>query len=276
MTLEGKVAIITGGARGIGAGIARVFAAQGAKLALIDLDGPEAEKTAAGLGVPAIGLGADCAEEAEMERAITAVVAHFGGIDILVNNAGGGRGIGREQPRARDGGGLPMSGVMSYDQERWDEQLATNLRTTFVASKAAIPYLKARGSGAIVNIASIAGLMPSTSIVPYAAAKAGVVSLSRSLALELAPFDIRSNAICPGFLWTRAWEGMATAMKLSVPAFSDREPRDIFLDVVKRGVPLGREQTPEDIGELAAFLCSNSARNITGQVISVDGGITLK
>ena len=276
MALEGKVAIITGGARGIGEGVARVFAGQGAKLALIDLDGVEAEKTAASLGVPAIGLGADCAEETEMQRAVDAVVARFGGIDILVNNAGGGRGIGREQPSPRDGGGLPMSGVMSYDQSHWDEQLTTNLRTTFVTSKAAIPHLKARGSGSIVNIASIAGLLPSTSIVPYAAAKAGVVSLSRSLALELAPFDIRSNAICPGFLWTRVWEAMATAMKLSMPASSDRDPRDIFLDVVKRGVPLGREQTPEDIGELAAFLCSNAARNITGQVISVDGGITLK
>jgi NAD(P)-dependent dehydrogenase (short-subunit alcohol dehydrogenase family) len=110
----------------------------------------------------------------------------------------------------------------------------------------------------------------------YAAAKAGVISLSKSLALDYAPHNIRVNAICPGFLWTRAWEGLATGIRLSNPALADRDPRDIFLDVVKRGVPLGREQTPEDIGELAAFLASDAARNITGQWIAVDGGITLR
>ena len=118
--------------------------------------------------------------------------------------------------------------------------------------------------------------MPSVQIPAYAAAKAGVISLTRSLALELAPADVRVNAICPGFLWTRAWEAMAAGMKLSVPAFADLDPRDIFLSVVKQGVPLGREQTPEDIGKLAAFLCSEDARNITGQWIAVDGGITLR
>ena len=125
-------------------------------------------------------------------------------------------------------------------------------------------------------ISSIAGLGASPTLASYAAAKAGVISLSKSLALELAPDDIRVNAICPGFLWTRAWEGMATAIQRSNPAFANTTPRDIFLQSVKRGVPLGREQTPEDIGKLAAFLASDDARNITGQVIAVDGGITLR
>jgi NAD(P)-dependent dehydrogenase (short-subunit alcohol dehydrogenase family) len=100
--------------------------------------------------------------------------------------------------------------------------------------------------------------------------------LSRSLALEHAPANIRVNAILPGFLWTRAWEGLATGMRMTVPQFADRDPRDIFLEVVKNGVPLMREQTPEDICNLAAFLCGDGALNITGQAISVDGGITLR
>ena len=103
-----------------------------------------------------------------------------------------------------------------------------------------------------------------------------MISLSKSLALELAKDDIRVNAICPGFLWTRAWEGMAAAIQRSNPASANSTPRDVFLQSVKRSVPLGREPTPEDIGKLATFLASDNARNITGQVIAIDGGITLQ
>jgi NAD(P)-dependent dehydrogenase (short-subunit alcohol dehydrogenase family) len=162
------------------------------------------------------------------------------------------------------------------DPAAWDEQLAQNLRSTFLGTKHALPYLKQRGGGAIINIASIAALQAAPTLPAYAAAKAGVISLTKSCALEYAPFDIRVNAICPGFLWTRAWEGMAAMMQRTVPRFAGLSPRDIFLEVVKTGVPLGREQTPEDIGELAAFLASPAARNITGQAIAVDGGITLR
>jgi NAD(P)-dependent dehydrogenase (short-subunit alcohol dehydrogenase family) len=158
----------------------------------------------------------------------------------------------------------------------WDEQLAQNLRSTFLGTKVAVPYLKARGGGSIVNIASIAGLGASPTLPAYAAAKAGVISLSKSNALEYAPANIRVNAICPGFLWTRAWQGLATGMKMTVPQYKDADPRDIFLEVVKNGVPLRREQTPEDIGHLAAFLSSPAGMNITGQAIAVDGGITLR
>ncbi len=272
MTLEGKIAIVTGAARGIGAGIATCLAREGARVAILDLDGAEAEKMAASLGAGHIGLACDVAEEAEAKAAIDRIVEQLGGLDILVNNAGGGRDMGTTS--AGDGvGGL--TGIEGHTQERWDEQLSTNLRTTFAATKAGLPHLKQRG-GSIVNIASIAGLTPNTSITAYAAAKAGVISFTRSTALEGARHDIRANAICPGFLWTRAWEGLATGMKMRVPQFSDMTPRQVFEQVVQNGVPLGREQTPEDIGNLAAFLCSPGARNITGQVISVDGGITLR
>ncbi|MGH7860359.1 MAG: SDR family NAD(P)-dependent oxidoreductase [Candidatus Binatia bacterium] len=268
MQLVDKIAIVTGGARGIGAGIARCLASEGAKVALVDVDGTEAEALAASIGAGAIGIAADVSRESEIATAASRCVERFGGLDIFVNNAGGGR-----PDRMTDGIGNPFTRI---SEEGWDEQLATNLRTTFAGSKAAIPHLKRRGGGSIVNIASIAGLMPMVATPAYGAAKAGVVSLTRSLALELAEDRIRVNAICPGLLWTRAWEMLATMMKMGVPQYADLEPRQIFLDRVKRSVPLGEEQTPEDVGRLAAFLCSDGARNITGQSISVDGGVTLR
>lgn len=274
LPLEGKTAIVTGGARGIGAGIAAVMARQGARVAILDLDGEQAAATAAALPTPGLGLACDVIVEPELQDAVRRVAEAFGGLDIMVNNAGAGRG----PVDLAAIGSVPAAGgrVENMPPEAWDEQLAQNLRSTFLGTKAALPYLKQRGGGAIVNIASIAGLQAAPTLPAYAAAKAGVISLTKSCALEYAPFDIRVNAICPGFLWTRAWEGMAAMMQRTVPQFAGKSPRDIFLEVVKSGVPLGREQTPEDIGELAAFLASPAARNITGQAIAVDGGITLR
>jgi NAD(P)-dependent dehydrogenase (short-subunit alcohol dehydrogenase family) len=268
MRLSQKVALVTGGARGIGAGIARCLDAEGARVGIVDLDGNEAEKTAASLRGTALGIGADVSDLQAITAAMEQVVRELGPLDILVNNAGGGG-----EPGASE---LPTGlGVENLTQESWDQQLATNLRTTFATSHAAIPHLKGRG-GSIVNIASIAGLSPSVPIPAYGAAKAGVIHLTKTLALELAAHNVRVNAICPGFLWTRAWELLATVMKATVPEYADLEPRQIFLEVVKSGVPLGREQTPEDIGKLVVFLASEDAANITGQEIKVDGGITLR
>jgi NAD(P)-dependent dehydrogenase (short-subunit alcohol dehydrogenase family) len=271
--LRGKTAIVTGGARGIGAGIARVLASQGARVAVLDLDSAEAEKTAAALASPGMAVACDVAIEADTAKAVRSVVDSFGGLDIVVNNAGVGRGPSDPNvPRAT----LGSLGSAALASAQWDEYLSQNLKTTFVTTSAAFAHLKARGGGAIVNIASIAGLVASPRLPAYAAAKAGVISLTKTLALEYAPHDIRVNAICPGFLWTRAWEGLAGALRLSVPEYAALDARGVFLEVVKRGVPLGREQTPEDIGQLTAFLVSDAARNITGQWIAVDGGITLR
>ncbi len=271
--LEGKVAVITGGARGIGAGIARVMAREGAHVAILDLDGEQAAATAKALPTASEGMACDVILEQPLADAVRRVVERFGGLDIFVNNAGAGRGpLDLNTTRPTGGGGR----VEDMAAEAWDEQLAQNLRSTFLGTKVAVPHLRARGGGSIVNIASIAGLGASPTLPAYAAAKAGVVSLTKSTALEYAPLNVRVNAICPGFLWTRAWEGLATGMKMAVPQYADKEPREIFLEVVKNGVPLRREQTPEDIGELATFLSSPAGHNITGQAISVDGGITLK
>jgi NAD(P)-dependent dehydrogenase (short-subunit alcohol dehydrogenase family) len=269
MQLKDKIAIVTGAARGIGAGIAECLAAEGAKVAVIDLDLKAAEECVAKINNDinngAIALAADCSQEAQMKETTDKVAAHFGGLDIFVNNAGGGR--------PGNGIGNPFTRIT---QDAWDEQLTTNLRTAFAGTKSAIPHLQQRGGGSIVNIASVAGLIPVPNTPAYGAAKAGMVSLTQSLALELAPQQIRVNAICPGLLWTRAWEMLANMMKAGIPALAQQEPRAIFLDRVKRSVPMGHEQTAEDIGRLAAFLSSDGGCNITGQAISVDGGITLK
>ncbi len=270
MRLQNRIAVVTGGARGIGAGIARAFAAEGATVAVVDIDGEQAERTAADLGGSAFAVRADLAVEAQVDDLLSIVAARFGGLDIMVNNAGAGR-----APVAESTENYGVR-ALKLDQRAWDEQLAQNLRTTFLGTRAATPYLRQRGAGAIVNVASIAGLVASPTLPAYAAAKAGVISFTRTTALDLAPANVRVNAICPGLLWTRAWEGLAAGMKENVPAFREMSIRDIFLDVVRRSVPLGREQTPDDVGRLAAFLCSDDAQNITGQVISVDGGITLR
>jgi NAD(P)-dependent dehydrogenase (short-subunit alcohol dehydrogenase family) len=268
MKLEQKTALVTGGARGIGAGIARCLAGEGARVAIVDIDGPEAEKTAGSLPGDGFGMAADVSQEDEITAAIEAVARELGGLDALVNNAGAATG---REDISQIGG----PSVATQTQVSWDSHLANNLRTTFLASKAAIPALKARGGGTITNIASIAGLMPSPTLPAYGAAKAAVIHLTRTLALELAPDAIRVNVICPGLLWTRAWEGLAALLKATVPEYGHMEPRNVFLEIVKRRVPLGREQTPEDIGKLVAFLASDDACNITGQELAVDGGITL-
>ncbi len=267
MRLKGRVAIVTGAARGIGAGIAKCLAADGAQIGIMDIDEVAAKETAASLGVEAIGIGADVSQEYAARDATDLIVEKLGRLDILVNNAGGGG------PNAITSVGNPFTRI---DQAGWDDALMTNLRTVFSATKAAIPHLQKSEAGAIVNIASIAGLLPAVPIPAYGAAKGGVIALTRSLAVEMAQYNIRVNAICPGYLWTRAWETLSTGMKMMNPEFADVEPRDIFLGIVKQSTLLGREQTAEDIGKLAAFLSSDDAINITGQIISVDGGVTLK
>ena len=234
--VTGKLAIVTGGARGIGAGIARVLASQGARVAILDLDLAEAEKTAASLAVPGIAVACDAADAGVVHHDVEPAES----LDDDLH------GLGR----------LVLAGRIAHHRDAGNRQ--------------------ARGGGAIVNIASIAGLVGSPRLPAYAAAKAGVISLTKSLALEYAPHDIRVNVICPGFLWTRAWEGLARRIKLGTPEYASLDERAVFLEVVRRGVPLGREQTPEDIGQLVAFLASDAARNITGQWIAVDGGITLR
>jgi NAD(P)-dependent dehydrogenase (short-subunit alcohol dehydrogenase family) len=236
-------------------------------VALFDIDGDEASRSAGELGAQHLGMGVDVSDEGPTAAAIDRVAERHGRLDILVNNAGGGNRV------AATASGGPFTRVQ---QAGWDEQMTLNLRTTFAPTKAAIPHLERSGNASIVNISSVAGLVPSVAMPAYAAAKAGVISLTRTLALELGPSDVRVNAICPGLLYTRAWKVLASNIQKSVPSLADKEPYQVFLDIVKRSTPLEREQTPEDVGKLTAFLCSDDARNITGQIIALDGGSTLR
>lgn len=267
MRLKDLAAIVTGGARGIGAGIARCLVDDGARVALLDIDGKEAQRAAAELGTGHLGIEADLSDEETAAAAVEQAVAHLGRLDILVNNAGGGN------RRTAKANGPPFTRVQ---QEGWDEHMAINLRTVFAATKAAIPHLTRQNGASVVNVSSVAGLLADPGMPAYAAAKAAGLSLTRSLAKELGPANIRVNAICPGLLYTRAWKLMASNIQKRTPAYADKDAYEVFLEVVKSQTPLGREQTPEDIGKLTAFLCSEDACNITGQIISVDGGMVLR
>lgn len=268
MSLNDKVVLITGAGRGIGEGIAKCFAARGAKVVITDLDQSLVDATAEALDTEALGLVCDASNQKEMGEAIDQVVDRFGGLDILINNAGvGGLNVEYEEFAAE-------SALLSMSDDGWDEQLRYNLRTNFSSSNAAIPRM--RDGGSIINIASIAGLAATPQLPAYGAAKAGVIHLTKTLAIELAPRKIRVNCICPGLLWTRAWELLSARMKESQKELANLSQRQIFEMVVEQSTPLGGEQTPEDIGNLAVFYCSDEARMITGQVVAVDGGINLK
>lgn len=270
MSLSGKVVIITGAGRpnGIGAGIARCFSDAGARVVITDLEGAPVVETAAGIGGDVEGMFADAASQPAMAELAGAVERKFGKIDVLVNNAGiGGPVLEFEEAAQAD----PLLAMSDAD---WDRQLASNLRTAFSSSAAVAPRLQ--DGGGIVNVASIAALGPAAGLPAYGAAKAGVVHLTRTLAMQLAPRRIRVNCICPGLLWTRAWEMLAARLKQRQPEFANMSERQVFEAVVAQRTPLGGEQTPEDIGNLAVFYASDKARMITGQVVAVDGGISVQ
>lgn len=269
MNMEGKVVLITGAGRpnGIGAGIARCFANEGATVVITDLDGAPLEATAAAMPGQVTGVVADAADQASMTRAAEHVVSRHGRIDVLVNNAGiGGPILGFDEAGKTDS-------VLAMTDAAWDAHLVSNLRTTFSSTASVSPHIAQQGS--IVNIASIAALGPTPQLPAYGAAKAGVIHFTRTLAMELAPRRIRVNCICPGLLWTRAWEMLAARMKTRRPEFANMTERQVFEAIVAQKTPLGGEQTPEDIGHLAVFYASDKARMITGQVVAVDGGISV-
>ena len=262
MTLEGRTAIVTGGASGIGHGISLVLAERGANIIVADLNTQGAEAVAvqaAELGNESMATQLDVTDPSSIDAMTKAVLSRFGKIDILVNNAG-------------------VAGATGWDEhqrariEDWDYTYQVNLRgVALTADAVAVPMMEQR-SGKIINIASIAGRQGSPTITHYNASKAGVISLTQGLAIRLAPYNINVNAICPGLLWTPLWERLAARNRGGDEQLEGLTEREVFEQRVAASIPLGREQTPEDIGKLAAFLASEDARNITGQSINVDGG----
>jgi meso-butanediol dehydrogenase/(S,S)-butanediol dehydrogenase/diacetyl reductase len=259
--LDGKTALVTGGARGLGRGIVLEFAKEGADIAIADLLVDVAEQTAAAVrawGRQATVVYMDVSDAQSIHVGVQQVLTARGGLDILVNNAGV----------------APVHTGSEVDEEDWDRCYEINLKGIWKVSQAVIPHFLERGAGKIVNIASIAGRRGSAWLTPYNASKSGVISLTQSQALELGPHNINVNAICPGLIWTDIWRGLGTILQGDDdPVVNERRQR--FDTIIESSCPLRREQTPEDIGKAAVFLASDDARNITGQALNVDGGIVM-
>ncbi|MFO1208614.1 MAG: glucose 1-dehydrogenase [Amaricoccus sp.] len=243
MRLAGKTALVTGGASGFGAGIARKFGAEGADVLIADLDGRAAEALAVELGARAVT--ADVARAEGVEAMAAAVEAAFGRLDVLVNNAGVTH--------------LPAA-LEDVSEADFDRVLAVNAKAIYLAARRFVPAMKARGAGVILNTASTAGISPRPRLSWYNASKGWVITATRAMAVELAPFGVRVNALCP--------VAGETPLLRSFMGEDTPEMRAKFLATI----PLGRFSTPEDLGNAAAFLCSDEASMLTGVALEVDGG----
>jgi meso-butanediol dehydrogenase/(S,S)-butanediol dehydrogenase/diacetyl reductase len=269
--LNGKVALVTGGGRGIGRGITLALAEAGADMAIADVEQMSstaqqygtamvggltaAQNTAAEvtqMGRRCIAIHADVTRKGQTQRMIEETVGQLGGLHILVCNAGV----------------VSVSPVEAMTEDAWDLTFAVNAKGVFLSCQAAIPRMKAQGGGCIINIASIAGKNGAAGLAHYCASKFAVVGFTNSLAKELAASNIRVNAICPGILRTQMWEYLADTLK-----HTGESKEHAWQRYVERLIPLGRPQTPEDIGQLAVYLAM--AANVTGQAINVDGGVEL-
>jgi 3-hydroxybutyrate dehydrogenase len=251
--LNGKTAIVTGSTSGIGLGIAKALAAQGANIVLNgfgDVDGPKAEIAA--LGAQVGYHGADMSKPAEIEAMVQYATTTFGGVDILVNNAG-------IQHVAR---------VENFPVEKWDAILAINLSSAFHATRLALPGMQAKNWGRIINVASVHGLVGSAEKSAYVAAKHGVVGLTKVTALENATTGVTCNAICPGWVLTPLVQKQVDA-KAAAQGISNAEATKQLLGEKE---PSMQFTTPEELGALAVFLCSTAGNNVRGVAWNMDGG----
>jgi NAD(P)-dependent dehydrogenase (short-subunit alcohol dehydrogenase family) len=249
--LDGKVAIVTGGAKGIGEGCAVVLAREGAKVVIADTDQTHGRAVAERIqhgGGQAFFLRCDVTKPADIQGLVAETVRHFGRLDIIVNNAG-----------THDG-----KGIEATDENSWDFLFNLNLRSQFLLVKAALPELK-KSKGSVINIGSTVGISGQKSAVAYVPTKAGSIAMTKAMALDLGPFGIRVNCVCPG----------ACDTPLLRQGFRGQPNQDDVLQRIAQEHPLGRIGQPEDIGRAVAFLASEDASFITGVTLPVDGGITL-
>lgn len=251
MKLEDKVAIITGSSKGIGEGIARVFAAEGARVVIVSRNEEEGQKIAEELGGPdgrSIFIKTDVTSRESIQELIAAAVSTFGRLDILVNNAG-----------------YHISkNVEETSEDEWEFILSTNLRSTFLCSKYAIPYLR-QTKGNIINISSMVGLVGQPNAGAYSATKGGQIAMSKGMAIDFAKDGIRVNVICPGWIQTPLVEDW----------FSQQQDPVASRQYIYSQHPLGRIGTIEECGKAALYLASEDAAFVTGITLNIDGGITL-
>jgi meso-butanediol dehydrogenase/(S,S)-butanediol dehydrogenase/diacetyl reductase len=262
MDVTGKTAIVTGGGRGIGRGIALALARNGADVVvaeIIEENGASASAEVEAVGRRSLAAALDVTDQASVDALMPSVLSEFEHVDILVNNAGIIGAPGWEQRQRTN-------------EEDWDLIYEVNVKGVMRVTDAVAPHMKERRYGKIVNIASIAGRIGTLTSGPYGASKAAVINLTQYWALELAPYAINVNAVCPGLLWTPLWDRIATRYSRDTEKYPGMTPREVFKQTVQERIPLGREQTPEDIGNAVAFLASDAARNITGQALNVSGG----
>ncbi len=243
--LEGKVAFVTGAGRGIGQAIARRLNSEGVKVAVADIDENNARATAAELGAGAIAIRADVTDSASVRAAVAECEKQLGPIDVLVNNAG----WDKIEPFAES------------NEVTWDKVIAINLKGPIICARAVLDSMIARGRGRIVSIASDAGRVGSTGEAVYSGAKSGVIGFSKTLAREMARHHINVNVVCPG----------PTATPLLQQAMRNSK----LMDSLVRAVPFRRLAQPDEIAAAVAFLASDDAAFITGQTLSVSGGLTM-
>ncbi len=246
--LEGKVALVTGGGQGIGRALSLALAQAGADIAVADILFPPAQQVAAeveALGRKALPIQADVSQGDSVRAMVAACVEGLGGLDILVNNAGI----------------FPVAVVATMSEADWDRVMAVNLKGVFLCCQAALAPLRRSGAGRIINLASVSGLVGAVGMAHYAAAKAGVVGFTKSLAREAASMGITVNAIAPGIILTE--QAQHNFPEYALKAYTNQ-------------VPLGRLGTPEDLTEMVVFLASPAAAYITGQVYAIDGGYTMQ
>jgi meso-butanediol dehydrogenase/(S,S)-butanediol dehydrogenase/diacetyl reductase len=265
--LEGKVALVTGAARGIGRGIALALARAGCDVAVSDRAQPADGVTPYALGTPddleetrravaacgrrSVALSADVSVKKEVEGLVAGVEAELGGLDVLVANAGI----------------VGAGAVAGMDEALWDRIFAVNVKGVFLCAQAAIPHLARRGAGRIVTVASIAGKTGRAGLAAYCASKAAVISLTQALAEELGPLGITVNAVCPGFVDTAMFTAVLNPLLAPILGVPEAE---VFEHFVGRATHLRRPQTPADIGEAVVYLCR--ADNVTGIALNVAGG----
>ena len=257
MELEGQVAIVTGGGRGIGRATALEVARLGAAVVVAELDEGSAKRTAeevSALGRASLALAVDVTRRADLDRMVRETLDRFGRIDVLVNNAGIYR----------------AAATLDVTEDHWDAIMTINAKAVFFTTQTVLPVMIRQRRGTVVSLASMAGKIGSRTNLPYNASKAAVVSMTKSLALAHAADGIRVNCVCPGFVETDMWTKVA-AEQGALLGMTAAE----FTKARLGTVPLGRMETPEDVANVIGFLASSKSAYMTGQAISVDGGLVM-